>query len=114
VEPKPEEPKPVEPPPVAPPVTAPVQPPAAAPQLRLPESSGSPQASQIQDAIGRSREILRKVASSGAQLSEGARKAVKEAEVLAAQAEDALNKDNLPLAKELADKAERLANSIQR
>jgi len=104
-EPKPEEPKPVEPPP-----TAPIQPP---PQLRLPDGSGSPQVSQIIDAIARSKKILKAVGSSG-QLTEGAKKALKEADLFVAQAEEALKADNLPLAKEFADKAERIAKELQR
>ncbi len=106
-EPKPEEPKPVEPPPTAPSVQ---QPP---PQLRLPDSSGSPQVSQIIDAITNSRSLLKKVSASG-QLTEGAKKAIKEAEMFATQAEEALKTNNLPLAKEFADKAERIAKELQR
>ncbi len=105
-DPKPEEPKPVEPPPVAPPVQQP-----AVPQLRLPESSGSPQASQIQEVIGRARAILNTV--SYGPLSAAAKKAYNESKIFADQAADALKNNNLAIAKEFAEKAERLAKELQ-
>jgi hypothetical protein len=104
-DPKPEEPKPVEPPPVAPPT----QP--AVPQLRLPESSGSPQASQIQEVIGRARAILNTVQYQT--LPQAAKKAYNESKIFAEQAENALKTNNLAIAKEFADKAERLAKELQ-
>jgi hypothetical protein len=104
-EPKPEEPKPVDPPPVAPPVQQP------APQLRLPENSGSPQAGQIQDAINRARAILNKVDFD--RLPPAAKKAYNESKIFADQAADALKNNNLAIAKEFADKAERLAKELQ-
>jgi hypothetical protein len=106
-DPKPEEPKPVDPIPVAPPA----QEPAAAPQLRLPENSGSPQVSQITDTIGRAKYILSKV--NFEPLSPAAKKAYKESEMFADQALDALKNNNLALAREFADKAERLAKGLQ-
>ena len=106
VEPKPEDPKPVEPPPVSPPVQQP-----AAPQLRLPENSGSPQVSQIVEVIGRARAILNKVTFEP--LAAAAKKAYRESQMFATQAEDALKANNLALAKEFAEKAERLANQLQ-
>lgn len=106
-EPKPDEPKPVEPIPVAPPA----QEPAAAPQLRLPENSGSPQISQINETIGRARQILGGVKFDP--LSAAAKKAYKESEMFADQALDALKNNNLALAREFADKAERLAKGLQ-
>lgn len=106
VEPKPEDPKPVEPPPAAPPVQ---QPP---PQLRLPESSGSPQVGQIVEAIARYKRIIERVDAD--KLSETGKKALKEASIFASQAEQEMQRNNLPLAKEFADKAERLAKELQR
>lgn len=107
VEPKPEEPKLVEPPAAAPPV----QQPAAAPQLRLPENSGSPQASQIVEVISRARGILNKVDFEP--LTAAARKAYKESQMFANQAENELKTNNLAIAKEFADKAESLAKGLQ-
>ena len=102
---KPEEPKPVEPPP-----PAPVAPPA--PQLRMPETANSAQvARQIGEAIGRARALLDKV--DYRRLSTVATKAYEECKVFAQQAEDELKANNLILAKELADKAERLAEGLQ-
>ena len=106
-DPKPEDPKPVEPPPVAPPA----QEPAAAPQLRLPENSGSPQVGQISAVISRARQILGKIPAEG--LSPAAKKTHKEATMFADQADDALKNNNLALAREFADKAERLAKGLQ-
>lgn len=105
VEPKPEEPKPAEPPLAAPPAQQPL------PQLRMPDSSGSPQVSQIMDAIARSKAILKDV--SYGLLSNVAKKAYNESKMFATQAEDALKTNNLPFAKELAEKAESLAKGLQ-
>ena len=104
---KPEDPKPVDPIPVAPPA----QEPAAAPQLRLPESSGSPQVSQITDTIARSKNMLGTVKFEP--LSAAAKKAYRESQMFADQAEDALKNNNLALAREFAEKAERLAKGLQ-
>jgi hypothetical protein len=104
-DPKPEEAKPVDPPPVAPPVQQPAS------QLRLPESSGSPQAGQIQDVINNARAILNKV--SYGPLPAAAKKAYNESKAFADQAADALKNNNLAIAKEFADKAERLAKELQ-
>jgi hypothetical protein len=102
-EPKPEDPKPVEPTP------PPAQPP---PILRMPETVNTAQlANQTRDAIARSKAILDKVDYQ--RLSPVAVKAYKESQLFAQQAEDALKANNLPFAKELADKAERLAKELQ-
>lgn len=106
-EPKPEDPKPAEPPPAAPPVQQPV----AAPQLRLPENSGSPQASQIEEVISRARAILNNV--DFVPLPAAAKKAYKESQMFANQAENELKTNNLAIAKEFADKAESLAKGLQ-
>ena len=104
---KPEDPKPVDPIPVAPPA----QEPASTPQLRLPENSGSPQVSQINETIARARSLLGGV--SFQPLSAAAKKAYNESKLFADQAEEELKKNNLAIAKEFADKAERLAKGLQ-
>ena len=102
-EPKPEDPKPVEPTP------PPAQPP---PILRMPETVDTAQlATQTREAIARSKAILDKVDYQ--RLSPVAVKAYKESQMFAQQAEDALKANNLPFAKELAEKAERLAKELQ-
>lgn len=95
---KPEEPKPAEPPAATPP----------APQLRMPETT-NPQ--QITDSIARGRAVIAKVAYGP--LSNVHKKAYEDSKLFAQQAEDALKANNLALAKELADKAERLAKELQ-
>lgn len=100
---KPEDPKAVEP--ATPPAQAP-------PVLRMPETVNTAQLTmQIQEAIARSKAILAKV--DYRRLSPVAVKAYKESQMFAQQAEDALKASNLPFAKELADKAERLARELQ-
>ncbi|MEX1127602.1 MAG: hypothetical protein WEB50_03445 [Vicinamibacterales bacterium] len=101
-DPKPEDPKPE-------PAAPPAQPP---PVLRMPETVNTAQlTTQIQEAIARSKAILAKV--DYRRLSPVAVKAYKESQMFAQQAEDALKANNLPFAKELADKAERLAKELQ-
>ena len=103
---KPEETKPAEP--AAP---APATPPPATPQIRMPETANAQQlAGQISASIIRTRDIVGKV--DPARLSNVHRKAHEEARLFAQQAEDALKTNNLAFAKELADKAERLANEL--
>lgn len=103
---KPEETKPAEP---APPT--PATPPPATPQIRMPETANAQQlAGQINASIIRTREIVGKV--DPARLGNVHRKAHEEARLFAQQAEDALKANNLAFAKELADKAERLAKEL--
>lgn len=100
---KPEEPRPAEP---APP---PAQPP---PPLRMPETANSAeQTRQIQESIARARGILGRV--DYGPLSNIHKKAYEDSKMFAQQAEEALKINNLALAKELADKAERLAKEVQ-
>jgi hypothetical protein len=102
-DPKPEEQKPVEAPP------APVQPP---PTLRMPETENSAQlAAQISESIARSAAIREKI--DYGPLSNLAKKAYDDSKIFGQQAEEALKANNLAFAKELADKAERLAQSLQ-
>jgi hypothetical protein len=100
---KSDESKPTEtPPPVAPPV----------PQLRIPEAGDTAQsASQIRSIIERAKGMLDKI--NYGPLSDVLKKAYDDAKMFAAQAEKALELNNLVFARELADKAERLAKEIQ-
>jgi hypothetical protein len=78
----------------------------------MPETANTAQlANQIREAIARSKAILDKVDYQ--RLSPVAIKAYKESQLFAQQADDALKANNLPFAKELADKAERLAKELQ-
>ena len=102
---KPEE-KPVEPPPAATTVAPPV------PQLRIPETGDNNQSSAgIRDIIDRTRKVLRTI--DYGPLSNQRKKAYDDARLFADQAEEALKGNNLVFAKELADKAERLAKELQ-
>ena len=102
---KPEDPKPVEPPP-----TTPAAPPV--PQLRIPETTDPAQLSgQIRDIIDRTRKVLENV--DYRTLTRERRKAYDDAKKFATEADEALKVANLVFAKELADKAERLAKELQ-
>jgi hypothetical protein len=110
---RPEPPKP-DPKPETPPVTEP--PPAAAPPatpvLRTPEGADNTQLlNQIRTSIGTANSILDKVTY--ASLSQQLQKAYDEARLFAKEADIALNAKNLKYAKELAEKAERLAKEVQ-
>ena len=98
---KPETPPPTDPPAAAPPTT---------PQLMLPESGDAGVVSrQIRDMVERTRRVLGQ--TQRATLSAVRQKAYDDAQGFVKQAEDALDKKNLKFAMELADKAERLANT---
>ena len=82
------------------------------PQLRMPEVSNAAQVSaQVRDTIGRVRAALEKI--DYGPLSDTRRKVYNDAKLFADQAEEALKTSNLVAAKELADKAERLAKELQ-
>ncbi len=99
---KPEE-KPADP---NPPATPPV------PQLRTPEVSNTPQAAaQIRETIERTKKTLETV--DYRTLPQARQKAYDDAKLFYTQAEEALKNSNLLVAKELADKAERLAKELQ-
>ncbi|HVL66337.1 MAG TPA: hypothetical protein VM364_03645 [Vicinamibacterales bacterium] len=93
----------------------PATPPPAPPQqgpLRIPETSNPQQlAAQIRDTIARARGILDR--TDYGPLSNARKKAYDDAKLFAQQADDALKASNLVFAKELADKAERLAKELQ-
>ena len=103
------EPPPVEAtPPANPP--APVTPPV--PTLSTPpQGDANAVLKQVQDTIFRSRKALEGI--DYAKLSPVRRKAYDDSKLFAQQAEDALKANNLVFAKELADKAERLAKELQ-
>lgn len=100
---KPEEPKPAE---TAPPAAQPT------PPLRMPETANATElVRQIQESITRARTILGKVHYGP--LSNVHKKAYDDSKLFAQQAEEALKANNVAFAKELADKAERLAKELQ-
>jgi hypothetical protein len=102
---KPEE-KPVDPNP--PPSTTP-----PVPQLRTPEVGNSAQtAQQIRDTIERAKKTLENI--DYRTLAPVRQKAYDDSKLFYTQAEEMLNKNNLLAAKELAEKAERLAKDLQR
>ena len=100
VEAKPEDPKPPEATP----------PPSTVPQLRIPASDTGQTAAQIRDIIDRTRKTLRGI--DYATLPNPRKKAHDDANMFATQADEALKTNNLVFAKELADKAERLAKEL--
>ena len=99
--------------PETPPVTDPApQPQPAAPQLKLPENGDAGTLSrQIRDIVERTRRMLGVV--NRATLQPIRQKNYDDAQSFVKQAEDALNTKNLVFAKEVAEKAERLAKDLQ-
>lgn len=99
----------------APPVAPPAVPPL--PTVPQPTLSTSPAGDanaisrQIRDSIERTRRALETI--DYRPLSNARKKAYDDAKLFATQAEDALKASNLVFAKELADKAERLAKELQ-
>lgn len=87
----------------------PVQPPA--PQLRMPETGDAGAVSrQIRDIVERTRRSLGQI--NRASLNGRRQSAYDDAQLFLKQADDALNAKNLVFARELADKAERLAKEL--
>lgn len=87
----------------------PAQPPA--PQLRTPEAGDAGAASrQIRDSVERTRRSLGQI--NRASLPVLRQKAYDDAQSFVKQAEEQLNAKNLVFARELADKAERLAKEL--
>lgn len=96
----------------APPDLSAVTPPVAPPQLRLPETGDAAAASRhVRDIIERTRRTLR--STDYGRLSSVRKKAYEDAKLFAEQAEDALKASNVVFAKELAEKAERLARELR-
>ena len=103
------DPKPETPPPATDPV--PAQPQTS--PLRLPQTGdGTAVSRQVTDIIERTRRTLNGI--DYGPLSNVRKKAYDDAKRFAQEAEDALKQSNLVFAKELADKAERLAKEIQK
>jgi outer membrane biosynthesis protein TonB len=93
----------------APPVATP---PPVTPQLRMPEGSdAAATARQARDTIERTRRVLNGI--DPARLSSDNQKVLTNAKAFTTQAEEALNAGNVVFAKELAEKAERLAKELQ-
>jgi outer membrane biosynthesis protein TonB len=108
---KPEAPK-VDPLPEPVPPAAVAAPQPATPQLRMPEGGDTAAtARQARDTIERTRRIVANI--DPARLSAVLQKALTDAKAFATQAEEALNAGNVVFAKELAEKAERLAKELQ-
>jgi len=96
--------------PASPPAATP--PPVAPPQLRMPEGGDTAAtARQARDTIERTRRIVNNI--DPARLSSVLQKALTDAKAFTTQAEEALNAGNVVFAKELAEKAERLAKELQ-
>jgi hypothetical protein len=94
------------------PVSPPVAPPPPTPQLRMPEGNDSAAtARQARDTIERTRRVLNGI--DPARLNSVLQKALTDAKAFTTQAEEALNAGNVVFAKELAEKAERLAKELQ-
>ena len=91
--------------------TPPPATPPPAPQLKLPENADA-QSRTIRDTIERTRRMLGQTDRTKLS-SRDRQKAFDDAQLFMKQAEDALNAKNLVFAKELADKAERLAKEVQ-
>jgi hypothetical protein len=104
--------KPAEPPPVVEPPaqSTPVAPPV--PQLRIPGTvDGAEATRQIQDVIQRARKGLGSIDYKG--LSTERRNQYDQAKAMVTQSEDALKGANFEFARNLADKADRLAKELQ-
>lgn len=82
------------------------------PQLRMPDAGNATQVSQqIRDIVARTRATLDNI--DYRTLTPPRQKAYDDAKLFLTQAEEALKTSNLVVAKELADKAERLAKELQ-
>jgi outer membrane biosynthesis protein TonB len=108
VEPKPQEQAPAAE--QAAPAAAPVAPPV--PQLRTPSTvDGAEATRQIHDVIERAKKGLAAIDSS--RLSTERRNQYEQAKLMVTQSEDALKGSNFEFARNLADKADRLAKELQ-
>ena len=94
------------------PAETPTEPPAPVPQLSIREASDTSKlTADTRGSVDRTRAVLDKI--DYGRLNESGKKAYNEAKLFAEQAEAALKTNNLLVAKELADKAERLAKELQ-
>ena len=95
------------------PVEPPNQPAApATPPPRLENPNSAQLSTQVREALARARAIIDGI-DRNSLTSEPRRKAYDQAKLFAEEAEDAIQKNNLVYAKEVADKAERLASTIK-
>ena len=95
------------------PVEPPNQPPPpATPPLRLENPNSAQLSNHVRDTLARARAIIDGIDRKSLTL-ETRRKAYDQAKLFAEEAEDAIQKNNLVYAKEVAEKAERLASSIK-
>src|SRR5688572_21759896 len=96
-----------------PPPVDPVPEKPQAPPLRMPQTGDSGAvARQVTDIVERTRRTLTGI--DYGRLNSDRKKAYDDAKLFAQQAEDALKLSNVVFAKELADKAERLAKELQK
>lgn len=94
-------------------VDPPAQPAApVTPPLRLENPNSAQLSSQVRDTLARARAIIDGI-DRNSLTSEPRKKAYDQAKLFAVEAEEAIQKNNLVYAKEVADKAERLASSIK-
>ena len=103
--------------PKADPKIEPVEPPSppaapATPPVRLENPNSAQLSNQVRDTLARARAIIDGI-DRNSLTSEPRKKAYDQAKLFAEEAEDAIQKNNLVYAKEVADKAERLASSIK-
>lgn len=95
------------------PVEPPAPPPApVVPPLRLENPNAAQLSNQVRDTLARARAIIDGIERNSLG-SEPRKKAYDQAKLFAEEAEDAIQKNNLVYAKEVAEKAERLASSIK-
>jgi hypothetical protein len=84
----------------------------ATPPVRLENPNSAQLSSQVRETLARAKAIIDGIERNSLG-SEPRRKAYDQAKLFAEEAEDAIQKNNLVYAKEMADKAERLASSIK-
>jgi hypothetical protein len=93
-------------------VEASTPPAPATPPVRLENPNSAQLSTQVRDTLARAKAIIDRIERNSLG-SEPRRKAYDQAKLFAEEAEDAIQKNNLVYAKEMADKAERLASSIK-
>lgn len=90
----------------------PPQQPPSTPPLRLESPNSAQLSSQVRDTLGRAKAMIDQI-DRNSLTNEPRRKAYDDAKLFAKEAEDAIQKNNLLYAKEMAEKAERLISSIK-
>ena len=84
----------------------------ATPPVRVENPNSAQLSTQVRDTLARAKAIIDGIERNSLG-SEPRRKAYDQAKLFAEEAEDAIQKNNLVYAREMADKAERLASSIK-